>query len=350
MSSDNNTTMDPLCPICDNNFKKEEIEIHVNKCIFLNTQLSIDLDQCKRKRLESPTNEMASTKVTNLSSPSKKIKGNNVKLDAFIQIKSKSKIDVEESKEDAEPLDKLLNCFKGTLNDSQLLKNLKSQNNKSTDLNDLSEHDNSDHVLDGCNVKKFFTNVPLSTQVQPKNLNNFFGQKHILGKDTILRKLLENGQIPNMILWGPPGCGKTSLSAIIKETCKGNSKQLRFVALCAATAGIKEVQNIISVAKGELKFNRKTILFMDEIHRFNKRQQDVFLLHVEKGDIILIGATTENPSFTINSALLSRCRVIVMEKLKTNELVAILENATKQFGIQIVNVEENPFCTLKTNK
>lgn len=134
-----------------------------------------------------------------------------------------------------------------------------------------------------------------------------------------------------MILWGPPGCGKTSFSNIIHQKCK-ESDYLRFVKTSAAFgSGVNDIKEIIKVAKNEGKFKRKTILFMDEIHRFNKAQQDIFLPHVENGTITLIGATTENPSFSLNNALLSRCRVIVLEKLQTNELIEILKRGLEVY-------------------
>ncbi|CAH1998652.1 unnamed protein product [Acanthoscelides obtectus] len=140
-----------------------------------------------------------------------------------------------------------------------------------------------------------------------------------------------------MILWGPPGCGKTSLSAVICDICKKNPTKYKFTTLCAVSTGVKEVQQLITMAKNDLKFGRRTVLFMDEIHRFNKKQQDTFLLSVEKGELILIGATTENPSFILNSALLSRCRVIVLNKLDSVELYSILERAAKALKFTIVD-------------
>lgn len=134
-----------------------------------------------------------------------------------------------------------------------------------------------------------------------------------------------------MILWGPPGCGKTSFSNVIQQKCK-ESKTMRFVRTSAAFgSGVNDIKEIVKVAKNEAKFHRKTILFMDEIHRFNKAQQDIFLPHVENGTITLIGATTENPSFALNNALLSRCRVIVMEKLTTDELIEILKRGVEEY-------------------
>lgn len=134
-----------------------------------------------------------------------------------------------------------------------------------------------------------------------------------------------------MILWGPPGCGKTSFSNVIHQKCK-NSEKLRFVKTSAAFgSGVNDIKEIIKVAKNEMKFKRKTILFMDEIHRFNKAQQDIFLPHVEAGTVTLIGATTENPSFSLNTALLSRCRVVVMEKLGTDEVIDILKRGLEVY-------------------
>lgn len=141
-----------------------------------------------------------------------------------------------------------------------------------------------------------------------------------------------------MILWGPPGCGKTSFSNIIHQKCK-NSDKLRFVKTSAAFgSGVNDIKEIIKVAKNEAKFKRKTILFMDEIHRFNKAQQDIFLPPVENGTITLIGATTENPSFSLNTALLSRCRVIVMEKLGTDELIDILKRGLEVYKGKFLNL------------
>ncbi|KAL6438989.1 hypothetical protein ACFW04_003781 [Cataglyphis niger] len=164
--------------------------------------------------------------------------------------------------------------------------------------------------------------------MRPTSLLNFVGQTHILGPRTMLSELLQKKEIPNMILWGPPGCGKTSLANVIAYMCKNDtSRKLRYVKLSAAMAGVQEVKEVISVAANHAKFAQRTIVFMDEIHRFNKTQQDVFLPHVESGTITLIGATTENPSFSLNSALLSRCRVIVLHKLSIANLVWILKRA-----------------------
>lgn len=176
---------------------------------------------------------------------------------------------------------------------------------------------------------------PLATQVQPSSLSDFFGQSHILGENTVLRTSLENAEIPNIILWGPPGCGKTSLSGVIKGICTAHSNRYKYASLCAANCGVKDVQDVVSAGKLQKQFGRKTVLFMDEIHRFNKKQQDIFLSYVEQGDLILIGATTENPSFTVNSALVSRCRVLVFNKLTSEDLTGILKRALGLLDVSI---------------
>lgn len=132
------------------------------------------------------------------------------------------------------------------------------------------------------------------------------------------------------------------MAGVVHGMCKEDPKRLKFVSLCAANAGVKDVQSVVTAAKTELRFGRRTILFMDEIHRFNKRQQDSFLIHVERGDIVLIGATTENPSFSINNALLSRCRVIVFEKLQPTALVEILVNALENLNVDLIE-DDNPY-------
>lgn len=164
-------------------------------------------------------------------------------------------------------------------------------------------------------------NIPLSERLRPKSLDDFFGQSHLVGQSGVMRKILGNKSLPSIIFWGPPGVGKTTLAGIIS-----NQFNLPFVALSAISAGVKEVREVIEKAK----FTQKTILFIDEIHRFNKSQQDALLAAVEKGIIVLIGATTENPSFEVVSALLSRCQVYVLKAFETKELEALLHHAIEK--------------------
>ena len=162
------------------------------------------------------------------------------------------------------------------------------------------------------------SHIPLAERIRPSSLNELLGQEHLVGKNSILRKAIENGKIPSMIFWGPPGTGKTTIANII-----ANSLNVPFFQLSAISAGVKDVREVIEQAKTK----PGAILFIDEIHRFNKGQQDALLGAVEKGIITLIGATTENPSFEVNSALLSRCQVYVLKSLNEEQLIKLLQNA-----------------------
>jgi len=182
------------------------------------------------------------------------------------------------------------------------------------------------------------TNQPLASRLRPKSLDEFVGQQHLLGEGKILRKLIESDKITSIIFWGNPGIGKTTLARIIAN--KTNSE---FIDFSAVTSGIKEIKTVMAQAEQNRKFGQKTIVFVDEIHRFNKAQQDAFLPFVEKGSIILIGATTENPSFEINSALLSRCKVFVFKPIDTKDLVTLLKRAItdeRGFGKEKINIDE----------
>ena len=164
------------------------------------------------------------------------------------------------------------------------------------------------------------TSAPLAERLRPSSLNELAGQQHLTGKGSILRTAIENGKVPSMILWGPPGVGKTTIANIIAQTLHSP-----FYQLSAISSGVKEVREIIETAKTQ----QNVILFIDEIHRFNKGQQDALLGAVEKGIITLIGATTENPSFEVNSALLSRCQVYVLRTLDENDMIHLLHHALK---------------------
>lgn len=167
------------------------------------------------------------------------------------------------------------------------------------------------------------TAKPLAERMRPAKLHEFIGQEHLVGKGTLLQRAMENDQVFSMIFWGPPGCGKTTLARMIA----GETKSY-FIHFSAVLAGVKEIRAVIEKAGDQQKFHgRKTILFVDEIHRFNKSQQDAFLHHVESGLITLIGATTENPSFEVIAPLLSRCRVIVLKQLTDDNIQKILNRA-----------------------
>ena len=185
---------------------------------------------------------------------------------------------------------------------------------------------------------------PLAARLRPETLDEYVGQTHLVGKNGILRRLIENDSISSMIFWGPPGVGKTTLAQIIAHTTRS-----RFIEFSAVTSGIKEIREVMKQADTSSQYGQRTIVFVDEIHRFNKAQQDAFLPFVEKGSIILIGATTENPSFEINSALLSRCKVFVLKALTAEDIQSLLKRALtspKGFGGQRIVIADDMLAAI----
>ncbi|MCH4208331.1 MAG: replication-associated recombination protein A [Solobacterium sp.] len=181
--------------------------------------------------------------------------------------------------------------------------------------------------------------APLADRMRPETLEDYAGQTQLLGQGRILRRMIDRDEVQSMILWGPPGVGKTTLARIIAKCTKA-----RFINFSAVTSGIKEIRDVMNDAENNRTKGIKTILFVDEIHRFNKAQQDAFLPFVERGSIILVGATTENPSFEINSALLSRCKVFVLKALSEDDIVNLLKRALsspKGFGTWNVTIADD---------
>jgi len=190
-----------------------------------------------------------------------------------------------------------------------------------------------------------YRNRPLPDRMRPETFDDFFGQFGIIGEGKLLRKAIENDALPSMIFWGPPGTGKTTLARVIAKQTKSD-----FVKMSAVSSGVKDLRAVIDRAKGNQMVGKKTILFIDEIHRWNKAQQDGLLPHIENGTIILIGATTENPSFEVRSAVLSRCRVFVFERLKTEDIAGIvkraLEDKERGYGDYIIKIDEELINTI----
>lgn len=189
-------------------------------------------------------------------------------------------------------------------------------------------------------------NEPLAERLRPTSIDEIVGQDHLLGKGKILRSLIESDKIPSMIFWGPPGVGKTTIAKVIANMTKAD-----FITFSAVTSGIKEIKTVMEEAEKNRLFGGKTIVFVDEIHRFNKAQQDAFLPFVEKGSIILVGATTENPSFEINNALLSRCKVFVLNPLTVDDIVSLLKKAISDkrgFGGMKIKASKQVLETIAT--
>src|SRR5579862_9637759 len=171
---------------------------------------------------------------------------------------------------------------------------------------------------------------PLAARMRPRSLDDFVGQEHIIGPGRVLRLAIERDQLSSIVLWGPPGSGKTTLAEIIARMTNAN-----FVALSAVSSGVADLRQVIDEATKLRRANVRTVLFIDEIHRFSKSQQDAVLQAVESGTVTLIGATTENPSFEVNSALLSRCRVFTLKPLTDEQIDTIVERGLQQLGAAI---------------
>ena len=179
---------------------------------------------------------------------------------------------------------------------------------------------------------------PLAARMRPESIDDIVGQQHLLGEGRVLRRIIEQDQVSSMIFWGPPGVGKTTIAHVI-----ANHTRSSFINFSAVTSGIKEIRTVMQQADEACRFGQRTIVFVDEIHRFNKAQQDAFLPFVEKGSIILIGATTENPSFEVNGALLSRCRVFVLKPLSKEDILELLRRALRDsrgLGDQRVSISD----------
>ncbi|XP_031555770.1 ATPase WRNIP1-like [Actinia tenebrosa] len=347
------------CPICAKSYPMSSINQHVEDCLTTSETSGKDPRENATISTQIETQKKADVRKSSFFSPGKKSKD----LETNSQAKTIEKCSPKLQKRDLSNM-----AGKSDTSPPGKRTKLESKNSSSTFFQKTKENKN---ILSGnlpihkkmrvIDIPKSLTEppsklrresamddfVPLAEKMRPCSLHDYVGQSKILGNGSLLRSLLEANEVPSMILWGPPGCGKTSLAHIIANNAK-KSGHSRFVTLSATASGINEVKEVIKVAKNEQKMSkRKTILFMDEIHRFNKSQQDTFLPHVENGTITLIGATTENPSFQLNTALLSRCRVIVLEKLSTEALQMILLRAVKSMGCVMEDESLNGDDTLE---
>ncbi|XP_021352741.1 ATPase WRNIP1-like [Mizuhopecten yessoensis] len=350
------------CPVCQRSFRKSQIDVHVNECLNNTTtqETTYDSPKIAKKRKSNDTFAWGCLKPVggkSNTSPVHKKQKLTTATDSFRSHQETGRVEDKSNDHESNDTDTDHECLQLG---SKINKHYR--NNKPNVLSTDSSSSTVSIVCpsgtetasfpsvsnksgpqecgrnDSCAVSIGLTasSKPLAEQMRPKSLEEYVGQDKAVGRNSLLRSLLQSDQIPSLILWGPPGCGKTTLAKIIAQQCKEGGT-LKFVQLSATTSGVNDVKQVVKVAKNDQRMlKKKTILFLDEIHRFNKTQQDSLLPHVEDGTIILIGATTENPSFQVNNALLSRCRVITLDKLEPSDLQQILVKAVMAVGGVIV--------------
>ncbi|XP_066578777.1 ATPase WRNIP1 [Amia ocellicauda] len=334
------------CPVCLNDFEEASINAHLDSCLTAGDKEQDDTNSHdstpppKKSRLSSE----AAAGGDMMPSSGDHLPAVNTVFSVFQNSKKKT----ASASEAAAFFPRKQRAFAANSGAELVMKNSKTTNGSAVDGDDTAAVSpcpggpaDSTQARRAVSVCSLDQGRPLAERMRPGSLQEYFGQSKVLGESTLLRSLLESQEIPSLILWGPPGCGKTTLAHIIASGSKKRNT-VRFVTLSATSTSTNEVREAIKHAQNELRlFKRKTILFIDEIHRFNKLQQDTFLPHVECGTITLIGATTENPSFQVNAALLSRCRVIVLEKLSVEAMEAILLRAVGLLGIRVLGQEED---------
>ncbi|XP_053361620.1 ATPase WRNIP1 [Clarias gariepinus] len=307
------------CPVCAGEFKSSKINDHLDKC----------LDQSWKSEDEPPAKKSRASSETESDpgAPGEGTCGAGVKPSrppVFSLFNSSSSKSLSSSQQRSAEGMTRGTASPSNAHASATLPGSEAETRKQRDEAELLKQ------------RLLSADKPLAEKMRPNTLEEYFGQNKVLGEHTLLRGLLQSQEVPSLILWGPPGCGKTTLAHIIASSSKKKGTA-RFVTLSATSTSTNEVREVIKQAQNELRLcKRKTILFIDEIHRFNKLQQDTFLPHVECGTITLIGATTENPSFQVNSALLSRCRVLVLEKLSVSAMSSILRRAVDSLGLIVL--------------
>ncbi|TSR16014.1 ATPase WRNIP1 [Bagarius yarrelli] len=312
------------CPVCSGDFKSSEINSHLDKCLdegWKNDDDPLAGPPAKKSRVSSEAKIGFGSGTSGTEVKTSRPAGG-----VFSMFNSsKSFLPTKEPATDKMP---------SNAHDQATLPGSDAGNRKQCG------------EAEALNRRLLSSDKPLAEKMRPCTLEEYFGQNKVLGEHTLLRSLLQSQEIPSLILWGPPGCGKTTLAHIIASSSKKKGTA-RFVTLSATSTSTSEVREVIKQAQNELRLcKRKTILFIDEIHRFNKSQQDTFLPHVECGTITLIGATTENPSFQVNSALLSRCRVLVLEKLSVSAMSSILRRAVDSLGLIVLPDDHSgPDCS-----
>ncbi|KAL0093921.1 Werner helicase interacting protein 1 [Phycomyces blakesleeanus] len=308
------------CPICSRLVSESDINAHIDSGCNINTIRSTGSTSTSGSSGQSSSTSLFSTQKTVGLNTKSKAKDASLNTEPAQPIKiaplftSKPKPSTNQSYTHAMPPNK----SSGSVPQNQDLKRTRTDDDISPVNNTNLKRNRKEELMDS---------MPLAARVRPTTLSEFVGQEELLGDLGILRTLMQQDQVPSMILWGPPGCGKTTVARIVSKMTKS-----RFIEMSATSNGTADAKKAFDDAKNYMKLmGGKTIVFVDEIHRFTKAQQDVFLPAVEQGTIRLIGATTENPSFKVNSALLSRCRVFVLKQLTEDQLLEILKRAVKSW-------------------
>ncbi|XP_045193209.2 ATPase WRNIP1-like [Mercenaria mercenaria] len=326
------------CPVCNKKFSSSFITEHVNRC------LNNDIDGCskgdtdpsrKKRKLHSPNSGWGFLMSNDKSDKSCLSKRQKLSPRTEMQEKEGTVITIDEA--DDSDIKFKVSEIVGKIGKTSVTESEKVASNPKCAAGNSNQ---TGPVMDNVGNKgtSVDMSIPLAEQMRPACFENYIGQDQALGKDKMLRSLLQGDNTPSMILWGPPGCGKTTLAKIVAKRCKGRS---RFVQLSATSSGVSDVKEVIKNARNDYKmFKKRTILFLDEIHRFNKLQQDSLLPNVEDGTITLIGATTENPSFQVNTALISRCRVVVLDKLDNEAIMTILMRAVEKLQLRVVETDD----------
>lgn len=332
------------CPSCHKRFKSRDINVHVNKCLDRDNYGVDDVIVVENGNTATGSKKRKSTETTINSSSGVKTgwgflmsKSSNDKVN--LSKTKRLKTSPFKATDDISPSP--VNKDNSRSDDALSIQVVPTPSSTSrTEIDKQVENGGISSITNTGELDLFDLTQPLAEQMRPLDLDSYKGQDGAVGDNTLLRSLLQRDTIPSMILWGPPGCGKTTLARIVANKCKS---KIKFVQLSATSSGVADVKEMIKNAKNNFKtFKKRTILFLDEIHRFNKTQQDTLLPHVEDGTITLIGATTENPSFQVNTALLSRCRVIVLQKLDSKSIQAILGRAVDRLGFQVYDGDEPP--------
>ncbi|XP_061588368.1 ATPase WRNIP1 isoform X2 [Cololabis saira] len=329
------------CPVCSKNFTPAAINVHLDVCLLK----SVSDNSPSEVAENGPPEKKSRINVETVSESSSSTTGTPASSSAMFSMfqPNKGKQPFQSGRSG------MFSNKRSPVSSTGVKRGLREADSDSADMEtaqsqqaaSLSHTPSSNGPLSS--RPAFTFEKPLAEMLRPNTLEEYSGQSKVVGQQTLIRSLLDSQEIPSLILWGPPGCGKTTLAHIIASTSKKKGTA-RFVKLSATSTSTNEVREVIKQAQNELRLcKRRTILFIDEIHRFNKSQQDTFLPHVECGTITLIGATTENPSFQVNAALLSRCRVLVLEKLSVEAMGSILNRAVATLGIGVRGQSsENP--------